>query len=500
MHYEELMMDSAILLRFNIYRHLLHVQTKQFPINQLAEAMNLNYQQTVIELTLIDSEIKKIDEQHQSFMMRAGKINTDNLSVSLDDYRYYLLQQTVPFSFILYFLNDPEPTIEGYCGQYDVSRSTISRKILPLKNYLKQFGLRLTYTDMGITGDERLARIALFAILWLGTRGLEQPIDVDSEKLETVVAHYQKYFPLSQTYFGNAELRLFAAIILARLSKKQVAKYDARANFLLKNNPYYDFRFMEDFLGEDFTTRQAKGESGFIYLLAHITPFYTVAEDQCLLQTIEDFKQRKNPVYPLVKEFLEFSGKQFFTDQSVLDNPAILGNLLNITYSFYIFQKTIPNIYQLVTKPKMRDGQQQFVEAKIQEFFHTVTTNSDYSFVLTCREELQEAFKTAVLPYFDWTAHVSKLKVGIAIEHNDLFVRNLYQFLYDLRFVQAEPYDLSLREDYDLIISSSSLLQKQKPNLPVYLWEHNYEDADLVRLYQRLRGIYTEKNQISFER
>ena len=68
-------------------------------------------------------------------------------------------------------LNEENPTITDFCKKYDVSRSTVSRKFEHLKNHLKQFQLRFTYTESNLVGDERLVRLSLFNIIWLGVRG-----------------------------------------------------------------------------------------------------------------------------------------------------------------------------------------------------------------------------------------------------------------------------------------------------------------------------------------
>ena len=179
MLYEELMFDASLLLRFNIFKYLNQSTKKILAISQLSEDLDLNYQQSVIELNEVDQELAEIRPDHETIMMRAGKLNLENLNATVDEYRYHLLQQAVPFQFILYFLNDANPTIEQFCEKYFVSRSTVSRKIDKLKKHLKRFNIRFTYTEAGMSGDERLIRLALFDLLWLGTRGIECPINVD---------------------------------------------------------------------------------------------------------------------------------------------------------------------------------------------------------------------------------------------------------------------------------------------------------------------------------
>lgn len=497
MLYEELMFDSSLLLRFKIFRYLNQSSMQIFPISQLSDEMGLNYQQTVIELNEIDQELKDIHSEHESIMLRAGKINLENLSATLDEYRYHLLKQAVPFQFILYFLNEESPTIEKFCEKYYVSRSTVSRKIDRLKRYLKTFNLRFTYTEAGMSGDERLIRIALFDILWLGTRGLDYPLNVNQQLVDQSVEAFQSYFPLSRTYFGVRELRLFAGISLIRLSKQHFTKYDARYNFLMKDNPYYDFSSLGKLINVPLTTRQLKGESSFIYFLAHYAPFYTIRDDSSLKQTIHDFEARPNPVNNFVNEFRRFGKKTLFPDKpEILDDPLIIGNLLNITFAYYVFRQPFPNIMSMVLKPNQEQSQGEHVlEQNIMSFMQTAGENPDYQFIRSIRVLLGKSFKHLLMPSFNHFPYAQNLKIGIAIEHNAMFVRELYRFLDDLRFVQAEPYDASLKEDYDLIISSSTLLKNENSMLPIFVLEHNYREKELISLYMKLRDLYGQKNR-----
>lgn len=498
MLYEELMLDSSLLLRFNIFKYL-NQSTKQIlSISQLSEDLELNYQQSVIELNEIDQELAEISPSHETIMMRAGKVNLENLTATIDLYRYHLLKQAVPFQFILYFMNEENPTIEKFCEKYFVSRSTVSRKIDKLKKHLKRFNIRFTYTEAGMSGDERLIRLALFDLLWLGTRGIECPLVVDQHQLEQVMNTYKDYFPLARTYFGTQEIKLFSCINLIRIKNKKFVKYDPRYNFLMKDNPYYDFTSLRDLIEEPLTTRQLKGESSFIYFLAHYSPFYTIRNDSSMKQAIHDFDARPNPVNDFVTEFRLFAKKALFPDRpEVMDDPLVVSNLLNITFGYFIFRQPFPSIVELMMDPNEKQTRGEYILFQnIQNFMQMAKDNPSFSFISSVHPMLTRGFKRLLLPYFNQFPYAKNLKVGIALEHNAIFVRDLYRFLEDLRFINAEPYDISLKDDYDLIISSSSLLKKEKPNIPLYQLDFPYTKNELVPLYIELRKIYDKKNRV----
>ncbi|MHC5247302.1 helix-turn-helix domain-containing protein [Enterococcus sp. HY326] len=504
MLYEEIMFDSSTLIRYRIFRYLMQISRESYAISQLAEDMNLNYQQAVIDLTEIDEELLELNPQHKSILLGAGKVNCFNLSSTVDEYRYYLLKKSVPFQFIIYFLNEEHPNVVDFCDTYSVSRSTVSRKMEKLKAYLKQYNLRLTYTEANLVGDERLVRVMLFNLIWLGTRGIEIPFNTDLDRVEELVDGVSEFFPLSLSYFGQMEIRYFAALYLARIQKGNFVKYDKRYDFLMKKNSYYDFDQI-DALSEDLnikmTPKQRKAETSFVFFLAHYVPFYTMENEATLQQTIYDFSTRPNPIYSLNQEFLNFIKEDLFKNQpNVLDSPLVIGNLLNIGFTFYVTEQPIPNIQTLVVPAKEQEHAEYLLEQKIDEFFTHAEDKDQYAFVKKVKPYMVKSYKNILLPYYNSLEFSHKIKIGLAMEHNFVLVKWVYQFLDDLRFVETETYQSGNRYDYDLILSSSLLLKQKHPQLPVYFWDHSGGEDQLMQLYQYLRRIYNEKNlQIHFE-
>lgn len=63
----------------------------------------------------------------------------------------------------------------------------------------------------------------------------------------------------------------------------------------MKNNPYFDFERLTQVVDPEvsMTDKQLKGESGFIYLMAQIFPFYLSPEEEALQNLAILFKQTK---------------------------------------------------------------------------------------------------------------------------------------------------------------------------------------------------------------
>ncbi|MBO0441350.1 helix-turn-helix domain-containing protein [Candidatus Enterococcus ikei] len=500
MLYEELMMDSGMLAKFSLFKRITQINQTDISITQLSEELFLNYQQTSIIVTEINNDLVKIISTHPSILKKAGKIDSTKLLVTIDEYRYFLLKKSVPFQYIFYFLNHDSPNIDDFCERYYVSRSTVSRKMLPLKNHVKQFNLRFTYTEANLTGDERSVRVALFDALWLGTRGTTWPFkSVAIEDAQKLAEAFAEYFPLSRTYLGSRELTYFAAIFLCRTRKKYFVSYDERYDFLLMDNPYYDFDRLNKELGpiQTLSPEHNKAESSFIFFLSHYAPFYTLDDDPSLFQTLHDFSTRPNPVYELVQEFIAYAKINIFKKEpEILDKPIIIGNLLNITFTFFVLRQPFPNLQKLVEIPQQKKKADESLERKLQQFFDEKAQEKEYKFVYTIKKPLIAAFKSVLLPSYDKPQHSEHLKVGVAFEHNFTLVRMIYQFLNDLGFVDSAPYQEEQNDSYDLVISSSLLPRKKYPDIPLYFWDLSYSNKDLADLYKILQQLFEKKNII----
>ena len=66
--------SSCVLIFLNTWNQ----STKKIlAISQLSEDLDLNYQQSVIELNEVDQELAEIRPDHETIMMRAGKLNLE---------------------------------------------------------------------------------------------------------------------------------------------------------------------------------------------------------------------------------------------------------------------------------------------------------------------------------------------------------------------------------------------------------------------------------------
>ena len=210
MFYEELMMDPQTLIKFKLFRRMLTLQNPNHPIAQLAKEMDLSYQQTFIELTEIDQDLHELTPDHLSILGRGGKLQPQNIAATIDEYRFYLLNKSVPFLYVLYMLNEENPTITDFCKKYDVSRSTVSRKF----EHLKPFeAVSIAFYLYRIESRWRRALSASFLIQYHLVRrpGIKWPFAVSESDAEAFVDEFASYFPIS-FLSREARVKIFCCV------------------------------------------------------------------------------------------------------------------------------------------------------------------------------------------------------------------------------------------------------------------------------------------------
>lgn len=500
MLYEELMMDSVTLTKFNLFKRLvMSPMTSNYPITRLSKELSLNYQKTAAAVNELNKDLLYLHNEQTSLLKKPGRVNTTDLLVSIDDYRYFLLEQSIPFQYLLYILNHSNPTIEDFCHRHFVSRSTFSRKMAALKSYLKEFDLRFTYTDASLVGDERVVRATLFNLIWLGTRGAIWPFTVAQTKCLEITNAFSTYFPLAKTYLGQLELSYLVAVSLSRMKRKFFATYDNRYNLLMEDNPYYDFTLLEKMIDTPFylTKEQLKGESGQLFFLAHYAPFYTLEDQAALQQTLDDFSNKPNVIESFVEGFLAQAKKTIFVNPAAsTDFLMIKGNLLNLTFTHYVLRQTSPTFQSLIAVSTTKSKTAVFLEEQIEAYFDLQEQDPAYQFIQPAKKQMIRFFLNILLPYYEGPDYAEHLKIGIAFEHNFLLVKRMYHFLDYLGFVETSPYREEENDDYDLVLSSSLLPRKKYPDLPVYFWDLTNDDMAFADLYKVLLKLVIEKNTL----
>ncbi|MGX7199387.1 helix-turn-helix domain-containing protein [Enterococcus nangangensis] len=490
MLYEDLMLDASMKNRYGILRLLTTLNKGHYSIFFIAQKLNLTYQQAYHHLNELNHEIQQASPQQGSILIKNSGISTTKLVLSLDEYRYFLLQESVPFRFVQYIMNEPEPSLQYFCEEMFISRSTLSRKIKPLTEFLKKYGMRISYTSMSIVGDETTIRLTLFYLMWLGTRGLVWPFAFDQKELSYFQERFTKFFSMNSSYVGRQELLYFFAVAYARIRRHFYAPYNHKYDFLFHQSRYFDLNLLTDY--PELPLGTAKGESAFLFFISLFAPYFTNNQDLVLETTLNEFAKNENIIWDFATQFITYIDQEIF--EGTLrqgEQEVMLGNYLNITFGYYIFQRPFPTLPSFA-ESKSNQGLIALITEKIAPFFDDILAQPEYQPLLKQKEYLQTTFAHILNPYFNERQKGANLRVALAIEQNHMFMQQLHTFLASLTFVDFETYEDS-NDDFDLIIGSSFLLHKKYPEIPFYYWDLDFHYEELIYLYQTLRRLYMKK-------
>ncbi len=492
MLYEDLMMDTSMKIRYSMLRLLTTLSDDHYSIFFIAQKLNLTYQQAYHHLNELNREIQQVNDEQGSILIKNSGIDADKLVLSLDEYRYFLLQESIPFRFIQYILNHEHPSLDEFCDEMFISRSTLSRKIKALTEFLRNYNIRISYTTMSLVGNETKIRLVLFYLMWLGTRGLIWPFTFSEKSLEYFDQHFTKYFSLSGTFMGRKELQYFYAITQARINRGFYTEYNPHYDFLFEDSSYYDLTLMKDH--PKITPLRTKGETAFMYFLSLFAPYFSEKDDPVLKSTLEEFTKSDNVVWNLSTQFIEYLNKHLFSEPLSKDEEEVfLGNLLHTTFSYFAFDKPFPNMRSFVVSEKSEPMSSLLVKT-CNDFFDEKLLQKEFLLFKKSLPDLNNAYKELAEPYYSARQKTTHLNVALAIEQNHLFTQQLTTFLDNLNFVHFESF-LDEPDKYDLIISSSFAIKKEFPEVAFYYWDLDYDYDELIYLYQKLRQLYVAKNR-----
>jgi DNA-binding transcriptional ArsR family regulator len=393
-------------------------------------------------------------------------------------------------------INEEEMTVEEFCEKHDISRSTVSRKLSALSKFLKRYKIRLTYTPIGILGDEVLIRFMLFYIFWIGVRNVEWPFAFSKDKVYEIGRQFLDHFSIQQGFLGERELAFLIGVFASRVSKGEFVEDGRVWEEIFKGNPFFEGLQLEGF--PEMNDTQRANETNYLYMLGHFIPDYTTDNMEQIQQTIESFYHNK-PEHPLVElnqRFMAFvevglsKGTWLLSNE---DRDYLYANLINISFPYYVLNSPFAdfeifgdNFYSMNEVYKNMEQNNKF-------FLDKLLKEPQFARFRNSKEHLIRRYTNLLYPILKESAREEKLRVGIAIERNQVMITRLRAFIESLNFIQTELFTPEDVERYDVIISSSSEVKKQWPDITMFYWDIEYGQEELLKLYQFLQTKYMEK-------
>jgi hypothetical protein len=495
MFFDTLMFDQSTLTKLEVYHLLAIHDVGEYGVHFFGEQLRLNYHQMTKILGEIDEDLRQYDTKHYSYLHKSGKVIISQEGTGIDEYRNLLLKKSIPFQFILETLATEKINVEEFCTKYDVGRSTLSRKMAPLAEYFKNHHLRLSYSPIDIVGDEALVRQTIWYLLWVGTRGLEWPFSAvkESEKENLIFEHY-RFIMEENTFVGNKEIELLAGIIMSRWRSGKFCQGKWQWRAVFENNPRYANATISNF---DFPSKEIKrNETHYLLFLGLIFPHYESTIDPLIDITIDDLytRQSSRPNAIICRRFMDYIYNDvLLSPLDKLDTRLVFSNILGYTYSLYCFGSSYPSFQELsVTYYKSHVSYKRLL-AKVTKFFDEIFSDKLYADFFYAKEMLITAYTGIIMPYYFDQGGGETVKVGIALERDKALQHRVRTFLGVQSYLELLEFDPKKWEEYDFVITSSSTVKNEFPELQHFVLDLDYGVEELVLIYQRVQQIWQDR-------
>ncbi|MHA3066632.1 helix-turn-helix domain-containing protein [Lacticaseibacillus saniviri] len=464
-------------------------------VNDLSNEMNISYQQgynicreLLADLeTMSDLPIKTIRKQLMQLR---------NFDISVDEYRLHLLEDAIQFQFLDYLVQGNIPSVDRFCQERFISRSTLLRKTVPLRDLLAKYHLKLSLTKAEIQGDEKQVRLFLFAFYWLGFHGVAWPIK--SLQLERVAAQYEKLTNIRTNPIEVIQDELFWAICRLRIARGKVINSFSRFTKLFKGFAPFDEPIYDQSSFPSLSPRTLQAESAFFHFQQNRDINFTNLKP-IEAQLYQYFVSTDTIIHHYVAHFINYL-KPYYNDDArpLIEDRLLVVNLAKVFLNFFLMQDDQVKLIDFYS-PQRLEYEQAKLLTYIMQFTATLPDDSEYQVLRDNSDSLTHILYYLLVPYlrqFKWDEAVN---VKMLIGFTDLVSYNMLLFLRDINIVNILPDEAPI-EAADLIITSMDDLDEFNEYNPdvaddqaVLNWNIDSTETDFYNLYIRIKHIFLNK-------
>ncbi|KRK34677.1 helix-turn-helix domain-containing protein [Loigolactobacillus bifermentans] len=491
MNYEEILLTKTDDTFYRFYKLLDSTEPDTYTVNELARRAGLSYQKTYNMVQAINRQVQQFSTEQQRILTPHGGIDTRQLKVSLDWYRFQLISRNLPYKILYYLLTNPAPTLENFSQTLNISQSTIFRKLKPLTQFLKRFNVRLHYKTLSLTGDERYIRLVLYYIFHLAAR--HQSIQIFPEALQQRVQAVQA--------LANEKIRLFTevrerldmdmvtAVFLLRQDQGHFVPDDPRYNVLLDDNPNYQMDVLKALQPATLSADDLIGELHFGFFVLNYPPLFRDADSAFLQQHLAYFQRQNNLIWRFCTDLLAAVQHACFNDRVNLAQDRVLfGNLLNAALGYYVLQGPF-----MLLQEENSDG-----------VFKAYGKNQLYRAIDCYFAQLPPAFRAfrKVAPALTKAIYLLlirqyignnpqfQLRIGLDIHASNYIYQDFAEFLDGMPYFKVHPYTSEQAAHDDVVITTSASLYRQNLATQRYFFFTLDDPASFVALYAKLYQYY----------
>lgn len=487
MVFEELLFDNSTLIKLKIFRSLLQRPPGQYTYQEIGAETQLRHSQLAKGLIEIETDLSHANVLTQSFLKPNVGVLTSAIQITPDQYLEMLLNESIPYQFLLATLITPDLGLDAFCRTNFISRSTLSRKMRKFSQFLESYKLKINYRNFCLEGSEDRIRLFYYYFIYLCHHNLSWPLTVTKEEAHLQVEKFADFFPQHGLYVTNIMLTIFSAVSITRIKQKRFVTPNARLDFLFIINPHYDLqRFRDTF---DLDQKNGQNEARFIYFICNFFPFYEDPKDPNITKSLAAFQAVSNPVWQFGDRIVAFITDSLQLRLSPEIKNLLLANLYNSLLAFYIFDGPFPNFVSFIIPSSQHTEIEIELQNKLYLFLKEQTNLPEFLYFKNAILPLAKVIRQILFPLILRVRAQNRLRVAVAAEPNYLLNFNLLNFLRELSFVDTFLYQKE--EEYDLVISTLTTLPTKAP---VYYWTHGTGNKNFPHLYQVLMHYFMQKN------
>lgn len=490
MLYEETFLDNADYQKFQMYRSLKTIDNYSFTINDLSLQMQISYQQTYNTFRELLMDMEDMTGEANK-LAKKRLMSQDNFPVSVDEYRLYLLENSIQFQFVNYLVQSSSLSVDKFCQDRFISRSTLTRKTVPLRKLLAEYDLKISFTQPAIVGTEQRVRLFLFAFYWLGYHGVRWPITaIHPQQLNTAYSKLptRKTSPVAALqevlFWGICRLRIVRGYTINEWPEYD----DVFRSVAAMNTPIYT-KDMFPKLDEQTLTAESKF---FHYQQNRQLRFST--SQASWLELYADIVSTDNPVHTYITRLTSFLEQQWRADAPIAfeDNMVLITNIMRAAMSFYMIGGNYAKISDFFDSKRNLYPHSELYAALI-AFHEGLPDTTPFSTFKQNAVPLTLTLTYMLTPYLqDFTWH-QIVRCRVLLEHGDLNAYRVIKFLRNMSFIQMMSDDDDVH-DADLIITNIddeplfSNIDTSRQTLVT--WHADATDDDYFNLYLLVKKTF----------
>ncbi|WP_056989135.1 helix-turn-helix domain-containing protein [Lacticaseibacillus camelliae] len=496
--FEDHFFDKRTSTTYQVFRLMKAHAENNFTINRLTQESGLTYSQTYNANQEIMADLqqmypsKKQPNGNASFTILVGQL-------TVDEYRFHLLNQSMAFRFFDYVFRTPAPNVHHFCASADISISTLRRRIAPFRRYMASKGVHLDASTWAPDGPETQIRILILTFYLLAYRGVGWPFS--EEAFDTARRDFdllnqpQQGAVYNATAVPNKQDVMVLAIQAMRIAgghlirpaeqlptlfsaSDNAAKVFAPSRFPALSEPalecernYYDFCRMH-----------------YVSMRETLN-----GQDQLILDRLAT---PDTPIHNFAQGLMDFL-LAACDPQSAEAKPekhtVLLANLHRIAFSYLTLHGTFAMRLDFLN-PQVQEAANGRLPTLIRQYFDQLEPAAvgelagDY-------DAMYQQLYAVIAPDFPELNNDHQLKVAVIVDEGTFMSRDLFTFLKGLHFVKIVPPDASKLPDVIITtLNTSGVLSRyyteaRLAKVRVINWQLAPAQSDFFNLMDTLYAV-----------